>query len=124
MDRTEMDFNPPEESGFVRRMWAGGKFTWGKERNALLVGQDACASARVAKVETKGFKLSSTATTTTAPPMVFVHQDIEYRHSDDPKVLFTEERVHVYLPVSKGKPRQTARTGKEGLCSFLGYTRK
>lgn len=114
-DQTETDFNPPAESGFTRRMWAGGKFRWGGGPGDLIIGRDACATARVVKVETKGFYMEKTEdginTQSSASPMVFVHQNIDYRHTDSPQVLFSEERVHVYQPASEVKPRQDARPG-------------
>ena len=118
-DQTEMDFNPPAESGFTRRMWAGGRFQWAKSRNhdgGLVVGRDACATARVTKVDAKGFELAGThmegtpSAPTSTSPMVFVQQNIDYRHTNDPRILFSEERVHVYLPVHDGKPQQAQRS--------------
>jgi hypothetical protein len=126
-DQTETDFGPPEESGFTRRMWAGGRFRW--SRDGLEVGRDACASARVVKVDAKRFSLSDSnsevnetsheavkgvpaAPAASTAPMVFVHQNIDYRHVDDTRVLFSEERVHVYLPIGEKGGRNIARPGE------------
>ncbi len=60
---SDAEFGPPNETGFTRRMWASGGFTW---NSALKMGRDATAKARVLRVERKGFEKGK--------PMVFVHQ--------------------------------------------------
>ncbi|KAL5511250.1 hypothetical protein ACEPAH_4465 [Sanghuangporus vaninii] len=92
-DQTDRDFCPP--APFTRRMWAGGAFRFpGPHANGevLRIGQNASARVKIKKIEKKGFEEGT--------PMVFVHQNINYRHRDsrDPETLVSEERIHVYLP--------------------------
>lgn len=90
---SDAELGPPKETGFTRRMWASGGFTW---NGALKLGRDATAKARVVRVEKKGFDKGN--------PMVFVHQEFEYGHgvfgarSNALPAPVTERRVHVYLP--------------------------
>jgi len=96
---SDAELGPPKESGFTRRMWASGGFTWnigsgGSPSSGLKMGRDALAKARVVRVERKGFEKGN--------PMVFVHQEIEYGHGvpserTDALPAITERRVHVYL---------------------------
>ncbi|TDL24774.1 hypothetical protein BD410DRAFT_785482 [Rickenella mellea] len=86
-DGTETDFSPP--APFSRRMWASGGFEW--HGAGLGVGKYARATAKVVKVDKKGFDKGA--------PMLFVHQDIVYKNVDGPKKgEITERRTHVFLP--------------------------
>jgi len=104
---SDAELGPPNETGFTRRMWASGGFTWNR---ALKMGRDATAKARVLRVERKGFEEGK--------PMVFVHQEIEYGHDvsgareDAPPAPITERRVHVYLPGVERNNIDTLRRSK------------
>ncbi|KAL5529613.1 hypothetical protein ACEPAG_5598 [Sanghuangporus baumii] len=92
-DQTDRDFCPP--APFTRRMWAGGAFRFPGPHGsgeALRIGQNASARVKIGKIEKRGFEKGT--------PMVFVHQNIDYRHQDarDSEALVSEERIHVYLP--------------------------
>ncbi|KLO13542.1 hypothetical protein SCHPADRAFT_359331 [Schizopora paradoxa] len=121
---SDAELGPPNETGFTRRMWASGGFTW---NGSLRMGQDATARARVVRVERKGFEKGN--------PMVFVHQEIEYGHgvscsssrsgSNASPAPVTERRVHVYLPdiatngiLGRSKPKPVSNLPEQPPYSF------
>lgn len=85
-DGTDEEISPPPP--FTKRMWAGGRMTW-NANNPLLVGRNATGTARVAKVEKKGFEQGR--------PMIFVTQRIEFSQVGQSIASIIEERDHVYF---------------------------
>lgn len=100
-DGTDSEFCPPEP--FVRRMWAGGKFTWNIP--LLSIGAKATAVARVDSVQKKGFD--------GVKPMVFVNKKIQVYLDGEKFPSVTEERTHVYLPISD-EPKVKTRLPRAG----------
>lgn len=100
-DGTDEDASPP--APFLRRMWAGGRIKW-EENNPLVIGRKATATSTITSVEKKGFDKAN--------PKVFVTQTIALSVEGAAKPSITEERDHVYFPISAEKGDRTPRAGK------------
>ena len=86
-DMSNGGYAPPDP--FVRRMWAGGSFSWAEGKH-LRIGETYLMKTEITNVEKKAFDTDN--------PKVFVHRKLTYFSPEDKSTPIIEEtRTHVYL---------------------------